>query len=159
MLARPNPIAWHRTKYNEGGWTQWSPPDRQKHLPVLREPQGRVYFAGDYISGLAGWQVENLITRTADFYLEPNIALSDAAPALLEEVEKASQELQSEASLLFLPPNFANAANVWKQLGYEKRTIEGLNVRAWQEAARESQTEGSEMFFKQLRVDRVLRPM
>jgi len=24
---------------------------------VLREPQGRVYFAGDYISGLSGWQV------------------------------------------------------------------------------------------------------
>jgi monoamine oxidase len=50
-------IAWHRTKYNEGGWTQWSPRDRQQHLPVLRAPQGRVYFAGDYISGLAGWQV------------------------------------------------------------------------------------------------------
>ncbi len=50
-------IAWHRTRYNEGGWTTWSPPDRQKHLPVLREPQGRVFFAGDYISSLAGWQV------------------------------------------------------------------------------------------------------
>ena len=50
-------IAWHRTRYNEGGWTQWSPPDRQKHLPVLREPQGRVFFSGDYLSGLSGWQV------------------------------------------------------------------------------------------------------
>jgi len=50
-------VAWHRTKYNEGGWTQWSPRDRQQHLAVLREPQGRVYFSGDYLSGLAGWQV------------------------------------------------------------------------------------------------------
>lgn len=50
-------IAWHRTKYNEGGWTTWSPQDRQTHVPVLREPQGRVYFSGDYISALAGWQV------------------------------------------------------------------------------------------------------
>lgn len=50
-------IAWHRTRYTEGGWSAWSPPDRQKHLPVLREPQGRVFFAGDYISSLAGWQV------------------------------------------------------------------------------------------------------
>lgn len=50
-------IAWHRTRYNEGGWTTWSPPDRQKHLPLLKEPQGRVFFAGDYISSLAGWQV------------------------------------------------------------------------------------------------------
>lgn len=50
-------VAWHKTKYTEGGWTQWTPPDRQKHLPVLREAQGRVYFAGDYISGIPGWQV------------------------------------------------------------------------------------------------------
>ncbi|MDA0995128.1 MAG: flavin monoamine oxidase family protein [Proteobacteria bacterium] len=50
-------IAWHRTRYNEGGWTTWSPSDRQNHVPVLREPQGRVYFSGDYISALAGWQV------------------------------------------------------------------------------------------------------
>jgi monoamine oxidase len=50
-------ISWHRTKYNEGGWTTWSPRDRQQHVPVLREPHGRVYFSGDYISALAGWQV------------------------------------------------------------------------------------------------------
>jgi monoamine oxidase len=50
-------IAWHRTRYTEAGWSAWSPPDRQEHLPVLREPQGRVYFAGDYISALSGWQV------------------------------------------------------------------------------------------------------
>lgn len=50
-------ISWHRTRYTEAGWSAWSPPDRQTHLPVLREPQGRVYFAGDYISSLAGWQV------------------------------------------------------------------------------------------------------
>ena len=50
-------VAWHKTKYSEGGWTQWTPPDRQKYLPILREAQGRVYFAGDYISGIPGWQV------------------------------------------------------------------------------------------------------
>ena len=50
-------IAWHRTRYSEAGWSAWSPPDRQNHLPVLREPQGRIYFAGDYVSSLAGWQV------------------------------------------------------------------------------------------------------
>jgi len=50
-------IAWHHTRYSEAGWSAWSPPDRQKHLPVLLEPQGRIYFAGDYVSNLAGWQV------------------------------------------------------------------------------------------------------
>jgi monoamine oxidase len=50
-------ISWHKTRYTEAGWSTWSPPDRAKHIPVLREPQGRVFFSGDYISGLAGWQV------------------------------------------------------------------------------------------------------
>ena len=50
-------IAWHLTRYSEAGWAVWSPPDSQKLLPVLREPQGRIYFAGDYISSLPGWQV------------------------------------------------------------------------------------------------------
>ncbi|MDE0753886.1 MAG: flavin monoamine oxidase family protein [Woeseiaceae bacterium] len=50
-------ITWHNTRYTEAGWSTWSPPDRDKHIPVLREPQGRIYFSGDYVSGLAGWQV------------------------------------------------------------------------------------------------------
>jgi monoamine oxidase len=50
-------IAWHRTRYSEAGWTTWSPRDRYEHLPVLLEPQGRIFFAGDYLSGLSGWQV------------------------------------------------------------------------------------------------------
>lgn len=50
-------IAWHKTRYSEAGWSAWSPRAKYNHLPVLREPQGRVYFAGDYISELPGWQV------------------------------------------------------------------------------------------------------
>ncbi len=50
-------IAWHNTKYSEAGWAAWTPPARQKYIPVLREPQGRVYFAGDQISNITGWQV------------------------------------------------------------------------------------------------------
>lgn len=50
-------LCWHLTRYSEAGWSAWSPPDRYKHLPVLREPQGRIYFAGDYLSNLVGWQV------------------------------------------------------------------------------------------------------
>jgi dephospho-CoA kinase len=38
-------------------------------------------------------------------------------------------------------------------------TIESLGVRAWQEAAQETMGKGEAMFFKQLRKDRVLRPV
>jgi dephospho-CoA kinase len=48
---------------------------------------------------------------------------------------------------------------VWKSLGYEPRTIETLGVRAWQEAAQETIGNGEVMYFKQLRKDRVLRPV
>jgi dephospho-CoA kinase len=48
---------------------------------------------------------------------------------------------------------------VWKSLGYEMRTEDNLGVRAWQEAAHETMGRGETMFFKQLRKDRVLRPV
>ncbi len=77
----------------------------------------------------------------------------------MEQVEAASQELQSEVSLLFLPEALAAVEDAWKPLGYEPSSVEALNVRAWQEAARESQQAGAVMLFKQLRADRILRPI
>jgi dephospho-CoA kinase len=109
--------------------------------------------------GLLGYQVENLVTRSTDFYLESGVPLAEAASAVIKQVEAASADLQSEASLLFLPLELAVHHHVWHALGYEKRSVEAINVRAWQEAARESYVDGSELFFKQLRVDRVLRPI
>lgn len=111
------------------------------------------------IVGVAGWQVENLVARTGDIYLEPGIPLNEAMRALMGHVEAGSRELQCEASLLFLPPHLARHTEVWQALGYEPRSIEELGVRAWQEAARESLPDGMVMLFKQLRKDRVLRPV
>jgi dephospho-CoA kinase len=48
---------------------------------------------------------------------------------------------------------------IWQKLGYEKRTPDTLGVQAWQEAAEEAAPAGSVLFFKQLRQDRVLRPI
>jgi dephospho-CoA kinase len=111
------------------------------------------------LAGLAGWQVENLVARTTDVYLEPGLSLEKALTFLLEEVERSSRELQCEAALLFLPPNLARQEAVWRALRYERRTVHDLAVSAWQEAALESQPEGTVMLFKQLRKDRVLRPV
>jgi dephospho-CoA kinase len=109
--------------------------------------------------GIAGWQVENLVARTDDVYLEPGISLNKGMQALMDEVERASKDLQCEASLLFLPPRLAQQTEVWHALGYEPRTVQTLGVRAWQEAAQESMPNGSALLFKQLRKDRVLRPV
>ena len=109
------------------------------------------------VVGLAGWQVENLVTRTTDIYLEDHINLQKALEILIKDVERASSELQSEASLVFPMPELAAREEIWKELGYEKRTPETLGVQAWQDAA--SEIKEHTLLFKQLRQDRVLRPI
>ncbi|GAB4498450.1 MAG: hypothetical protein OHK0052_11830 [Anaerolineales bacterium] len=115
--------------------------------------------AQDKIVGIMGWQVENLVTRVNDMYIEDSIPLVEAAGPMLEQVEQNSRELQCEAALLFVPPHLAQQSVVWQRVGYDQRDIDGLGVRAWQEAARESAVPGMVMLFKQLRQDRVLRPV
>lgn len=113
----------------------------------------------DTIAGVAGWQVENLVTRIDELYFGPGLPLDEAIPALMDAVETASVELQSEASLLFLPPYLAQHVGAWRAVGYRPQTVQGLGVRAWQEAALESMPRGASLWFKRLREDRVLRPL
>lgn len=109
--------------------------------------------------GVAGWQVENLVARTTEFFIDPSVPAETGLKTLMSEVERASSELQCEASLLFLPPNLAALQGTWKQLGYEPRTPQSLGVQAWSDAALESAQPNTTLFFKQLRQDRVLRPI
>lgn len=111
------------------------------------------------LAGLAGWQVENLVTRVTDIYLEKSIDAQKALELLIKEVETASSQLQSEASLIFPGEELAAQGTLWKFLGYEQRTSETLGVQAWQEAALESNPSAGALYFKQLRQDRVLRPI
>jgi len=113
----------------------------------------------DKLVGLAGWQVENLVARTTDLYIEPEHISDKSLETLVTEVEGASKDLQCEASLIFPLPDLASFESSWTNLGYEKRTPETLGVQAWQDAANESSPPGTELMFKQLRVDRVLRPI
>jgi len=109
--------------------------------------------------GIAGWQVENLVARTTEFFLDASVLLDRALKALIAEVERASLDLQCEASLLFVPNQLAAGEAPLKQLGYERRTPKSLGVQAWHDAALESAQPETVLFFKQLRQDRVLRPI
>jgi len=109
--------------------------------------------------GMAAWQVENLVASTTDIYVDIDIALPTALKALMNEVERASQDLQCEASLLFLSDELAEQADIWKELGYEMRSPESLGIQAWQDAVKESMPINTTLFFKQLRHDRILRPI
>jgi len=109
--------------------------------------------------GITGWQVENLVARTTDLFLDHRVAADQALPLMISEVERASTDLQCEAALVFPPIDLVGFDSVWKQLGYERRAPDELGVQAWEDAALESMPKGSALFFKQLRTDRVLRPI
>jgi dephospho-CoA kinase len=109
--------------------------------------------------GVVGWQVENLVERTDDVFIDPQQPLANAMQAVLNEIESTSRDLQCEIALLFLPPELTTQEDIWTSFGYEMCTVESLGVRAWQEAAQETLGKGETMFFKQLRKDRVLRPV
>ena len=114
---------------------------------------------GEKNIGVIGWQVENLVARTTDMVIDPAISLDRAIPALVTEMERASRDLQCEASLIFAPPELARRESIWRSLGYERRAEQALTIQAWQEAAKESSQSGAVMYFKQLREDRILRPI
>ena len=109
--------------------------------------------------GVLGWQVENLVARTTEILLEPDIPAAQYLPILIREMEHASSQLQCEVSLIYVPPHLTRYAALWTSLGYTERKPAELGVLAWQEAAEESAQQGSALFFKQLRQDRVLRPI
>lgn len=115
--------------------------------------------AADGLKALLGWKVENLVARVDEIHLQKGSVYEEHVPFLISEVEQASRELQCEVILLFVNPQMAAHRDLWQGLGYEERLPQELSVGAWQEAAFESTTPNSVMLFKQLRADRVLRPI
>ncbi|MFC2029069.1 dephospho-CoA kinase, partial [Chloroflexota bacterium] len=111
------------------------------------------------LMGLAAWQVENLVARTTEIFVDPQIDQPLALRSLMTEVEKSSRDLQCEASLLFVNHEFSSRTAIWEELGYERRTMESLGVQAWQDAVKESMPDNTSLYFKQLRKDRILRPI
>ena len=114
--------------------------------------------AGERVVGSAGWQVENLVSRMADIVLDPAVPAAQVLPPLVEAMERYSRDLQCEASLVFAAPDLS-VDSLWQGVGYERRTPQSLGVAVWQEAARETLQPGQVLYFKQLRQDRVLRPI
>jgi len=115
--------------------------------------------AGTRLVGVVGLQVENLVARTIDMIIDPVVPANLALPIIVSEIERSSRDLQCEASLIFVPRELGQHELLWKSLGYERRAPQALGILAWQEAALESQPPDTDLFFKQLRQDRILRPI
>ncbi|MEK7312401.1 MAG: dephospho-CoA kinase [Chloroflexota bacterium] len=112
------------------------------------------------LGALAGWHVENLVTRVDDFFFLGNLLPDMVIKPMLESIESASRDLQSEASFIFVPPALQKRAGAaFAAAGYEAISLESISITAWREAVKESQPTGTVVLFKKLREERVLRPV
>jgi monoamine oxidase len=71
-------ISWRKAKYSAGATTRWSSEARKDEYPVLLQPDGPYYFAGEYLSYVNGWQ-EGAV-RSAHYTLERLAATASAHP-------------------------------------------------------------------------------
>ncbi|MBN1439166.1 MAG: dephospho-CoA kinase [Anaerolineales bacterium] len=108
--------------------------------------------------GAIGWQVDNLVTRADEIVLAKDAPVDQALQMLITAMETASAELQSEAAVIYSDPALAKAG-AWKSAGYAPAKAGELGVKAWEEAAQESEVPGAALLFKRLREDRILRPI
>lgn len=116
--------------------------------------------AGTKILGLAGFQVENLITRVDEFLLVPDAPVGAIAHALIEAIEDASKALQSEIGFVYLPHNAPAAVfQAFTANGYTQTELDEIKVPAWREAAAESRPQNTQILAKKLRAERVLKPL
>ncbi|MCI0350400.1 MAG: dephospho-CoA kinase, partial [Acidobacteriales bacterium] len=114
----------------------------------------------DSVLGLTGWQVENLITRVDEFHIGSVAPRDQVVRALTNAIEDASRELQSEVSFIFLPKTTSNdIVQAFLGTGYHHLRIEEVKFPAWREAAHELLTNDVVGLMKQLRADRVMKPI
>ena len=114
----------------------------------------------DVVISVIGWTVENLITRIDEFYLDPSVPRDPVISALMIAVEEASRELQSEVSFIFLPKNVSqDVIQAFVVNGYQALNLSQIKFPAWREAAHEMVTPDTIGLMKQLRADRIMKPI
>lgn len=137
---------------------------RVERMDVMLSFGQKSYFlamdGGEKIVGLMGWQVENLITRIDEYYVDSKSVRRVVIHALIRAVEAASHELQSEVGFVFTPQNTeASMLEIFKENGYEPTTVKDIKIPAWREAIQDANVTGALILQKQLRKDRVLTPI
>ncbi len=114
----------------------------------------------DVLISVIGWQVENLITRVDEFYLDPTVPRDPVISALVVAIEEASRELQSEVSFIFLPKTVSpDVIQAFVTNGYQPLNLTAIKFPAWREAAHEMVSPDTQGLIKQLRADRIMKPI
>ena len=109
--------------------------------------------------GVLSWQVENLVARVYDIFLKPDLPEAAAVMQFLKRVEEDAKSLQAEMSMLFIDKKSVISLKIFPSLGYERNNAEDLESSSWIEAAKDRLGQGKLLFVKELRTDRVLKPL
>ena len=49
-------VAWQKVPHNMGAWVAWTPETRRNDYPLLLQPDGPIYLAGEHMSYINAWQ-------------------------------------------------------------------------------------------------------
>ena len=109
--------------------------------------------------GVLSWQVENLVARVYDIFIKPDVPEAAAVMQFLKRVEEDAKSLQAEMCMLFIDKNSKISLKIFPSLGYERNNAADLESSSWIEAAKDRLGQGKLLFVKELRTDRVLKPL
>lgn len=117
-----------------------------------------VAIQGGRLLGVAGCQVENLVSVTDVLHLAPGPLWAEAGRRLLETIEAEAMVLMCEISAVLLPSGTApDVADFLRGLGYEDTELEKLH-RFWQEVLGDFVEAAPAILVKQLRDRMVMVP-
>jgi GNAT superfamily N-acetyltransferase len=141
------------------GTVRWRPSPSEDEVLDMLYDKGYWLAMSRKGGGLTGWRAENLVMCIDDFYVYPAQYYPQVGGPLLETVETEARALSCEVAIAFLEEQIApEAIDFFAEQGYEPRQLDEL-YRVWQEVAQEFLTGSCFMMVKQLRQDRIMRPL
>jgi GNAT superfamily N-acetyltransferase len=141
------------------GTMTWRAPVTENEVIEMLYEKGYWLALSRKGGGLSGWRAENLVMCIDDFYVYPSSFYGQVGGPLLETIEAEAQALSCEVAIAFLDDGIApEAIEFFESQGYLRRGPDAL-YRIWREVAQEFLTGGRFMMIKQLRQDRIMRPL
>ena len=55
-------VSWTKIPFSYGGWCEWSEENKRNAYPVLLEPDGPLFLAGEHLSNVPGWQEGSILS-------------------------------------------------------------------------------------------------
>jgi L-amino acid N-acyltransferase YncA len=141
------------------GTMRWRTPPTEDEVVEMLYEKGYWLALSRKGGGLSGWRAENLVMCIDDFYVYPPSYYEQVGGPLLETIEAEAGALSCEVAIVFLDEQIApEAIDFFKSQGYRRRGLDAL-YRIWREVAEEFLTGNRFMMIKQLRKDRIMRPL